>query len=225
MTAPRKNPRPAFNKTLTRELFRALDSRDHDNIVALVDAGADLEARNSDGLTPLQLAADNRSDDAVAILIKLGADINAASTTEKMTALHYAAKNSDTDTLKVLIAAKADLNLKDSKGLTALHHAAIEADDDNVELLAEAGADVLAKDNLGRTASKHAEKKAGSENNYMADRHHKIALYLSLREVATQRELDRIAAEEAERKAVQKDLDNLSRIDPDRFKLKPPRKK
>jgi len=226
MTSPRKSPRSAFNKTMTRELFRALDSREHENLTALVDAGADLNARNSDGLTPLQLAADNRSDDAVKILIKLGADINAASTTEKMTALHYAAKNSDTDTLKVLIAARADLNLKDSKGLTALHHAAIEGDDDNVDLLVAAGADVLAKDNLGRTAAKHADKKATDENHFMGERYHKIALTLSLKEVAVQKELDRIAAEEAARKAVQKDFDKLNEgFDPDSFKLKPPRKK
>lgn len=226
MTAPRKTPRSAFNKTMTRELFRALESSDHENLTALVDAGADLTARNSEGMTPLQLAADNRSDDAVKTLIRLGADINAASTTEKMTALHYAAKNSDTDTLKVLIAARANLNLKDIKGLTPLHHAASEGDDDNVDLLIAAGADVLAKDNMGRTAAKHADKKAGDENNYMAERYHKIALTLSLKEIAVQRELDRIAAEEAARKAVQKDFDKLNEgFDPDSFKLKPPRKK
>ncbi|MFN7113026.1 MAG: ankyrin repeat domain-containing protein [Alphaproteobacteria bacterium] len=226
MTAPRKTPRSDFNKTMTRELFRALDSSDHENLTALVDAGADLSARNADGLTPLQLAADNRSDDAVKTLIQLGADINAVSTKEKMTALHYAAKNSDTDTLKVLIRARADLNIKDVKGLTPLHHAAIEGDDDNVDLLIAAGADVLAKDNLGRTAAKHAGKKASDENHYMAERYHKISLTLSLKEIAVQKELDRIAAEDAARKAVQKDFDKLNEgFDPDSFKLKPPRKK
>lgn len=226
MAAPRKTPRSAFNKTMTRELFRALESSDHENLTALVDAGADLSARDSDGRTPLMVAADNRSDDAVKILLQLGADINAASTQEKMTALHYAAKNSDTDTLKVLVAAKADLNLKDIKGLTPLHHAAIEGDDDNVEILVAAGADVLAKDNLGRTAAKHADKKAADENHFMAERYHKIALNLSLKEVAMQREIERKAAEDAERKAVEKDLDRISNgFDPDRFKLKPPRKK
>lgn len=226
MAAPRKSPRSAFNKSMTRELFKAIADSDTDIIPALVDAGADLEARNEDGLTPLLLAADERADQTVALLLKLGADINAQSTAEKYTALHYAAHNSDTDTLKLLVKAGAKLDIKDAKGLTPLHHAAIEADDDHVEYLLGKGADVLAKDNMGRTASWHAEKKSHEDHHYLADRYHKISIHLKLKEIAAQKEIDRKAAEEADRKAVQEDLEKLRKnYDPSKFRLKPPPKK
>ncbi len=226
MAAPRKTPRTDFNKTMTRELFRAINAFDTDIITALVDAGADIEARNEAGLTPLMLAADNRSDEAVSVLLQLGANKNAQSDTEKFTALHYAAKNSDTDTLKILLKAKADPNLKDHKGQTPLHHAAAEGDDDNVDLLVASGADVQSKDNMGRTAAKLAERKATDENHFMGERYHKIARDLTLKEIAAKRESDRKAAEDADRKAVQSDLEALRKNhDPSRFRLKPPPRK
>lgn len=226
MTTPRKNPHSAFNATMTRALFQALDDTDFEHLEAIIEAGADLEARNADGLTPLLVAAENRSDDAVAVLIKMGANINAAATTSKKTALHYAAKNSDTDTLKTLLRAKPDINSKDSKGQTPLHYAAIEADDDHVNMLVAAGADILAKDNLNRTAGKHAERKAQDDSHYLADRYRKIATTLILKEISAQKEQDRIAAADAERKTVQNELEQINKnFDTKTFKLKPPPKK
>ena len=45
--------------------------------LALIQAGADTEATNSDGDTPLILAADNSHESLALALVKLGADLEA----------------------------------------------------------------------------------------------------------------------------------------------------
>jgi ankyrin repeat protein len=81
----------------------------------LVRHGADIEAKNSEGLTPLMLAG----KEAAEILLRYSADIHAKGAFGR-TALMVQAEYGDEDTIGLLIGAGARLEDKDNSGLTAL---------------------------------------------------------------------------------------------------------
>lgn len=81
----------------------------------LVDAGADVDAYDSVGKTPLLLAAEQRRTDVVMELIKLGADVNKKKRprfeTERFaTPLHAAVLRMDMGSVVALLTAGADVN-------------------------------------------------------------------------------------------------------------------
>jgi ankyrin repeat protein len=124
----------------------------HRNVVkSLVDAGAAVDARASDGiisgLTALMMTSDVEKARA---LLAVGADVNARATFGD-TPLMVAALRGETDRVKILIEAGADVNA-DTGGSTALMRAAYQGGSETVRLLLNAGADVRARDLLGRTA-------------------------------------------------------------------------
>jgi ankyrin repeat protein len=84
------------------------------NIVAVkqyLDGGADVNAKNDDGWTPLHGAALKSRKEIAELLIAEGADLNA---TNKVggTPLHYAALNGFKEIAELLINKGADLNAK-----------------------------------------------------------------------------------------------------------------
>ncbi|MCA1959867.1 MAG: ankyrin repeat domain-containing protein [Desulfomonile sp.] len=58
-------------------LFASCEAGDVDRIKSLLDRGADVNARNRNGETPLMVAAGLLYPDAVRLLIARGADVNA----------------------------------------------------------------------------------------------------------------------------------------------------
>ena len=88
-------------------------------ITALLDAGADLGARNAIGLTPLHYAASNNDNPAIiTTLLDAGADLGAQGS-EGLTPLHLAASNNDDPAIvTALLDAGADLNAGDAIGRT-----------------------------------------------------------------------------------------------------------
>ena len=128
----------------------------------LIDAGADVNAKDNDGLTALMVAANNRNSEVVQELINAGADVNAKSFVG-MTALMFAAKKGDSKITKALMNAGADVNAKDMNGSTPLIYAATSNKNPEViRTLVELGADVNAKDNEGNTALSIAKQENAS---------------------------------------------------------------
>ncbi|MDC3309545.1 ankyrin repeat domain-containing protein [bacterium] len=127
------------------------------NVQAELDAGADVNARDKDGYTPLLLAAGYSTAESIQLLIAAGADVNAR--TEKgytplhsaVGTLHSAVGNSSAEGVQLLIAAGAEVNARDESGYTPLHSAAWKATAETVQLLITAGADVMARDETGYT--------------------------------------------------------------------------
>lgn len=124
-----------------------------DDVAALVAAGANLNARDFLGHTPLHMAVDtplfDRSADAVVALLAAGADPNARNNNGE-TPLHWA---DSADDVAPLLAAGAILNARDNVGETPLHEASADRSrsaDVAVALLA-AGADPNAQDNYELT--------------------------------------------------------------------------
>ena len=123
-----------------------------------IKAGADVNARNDYGVTPLMCAvAYNTHAGVLSVLIKASADVNAKDT-DRMTPLMYAAEyNTNAKVLSVLIKAGAEVNAKNVDGMTPLMYAAgYNTNADVLYALIKAGADVNAKDSDGLTPLMYA---------------------------------------------------------------------
>ncbi|WP_257282219.1 ankyrin repeat domain-containing protein [Endozoicomonas sp. ISHI1] len=117
----------------------------HKDIVErLINAGANLNARNKNGATALFMAAQENNTDCVKILIEAKADLNAR-TEDGTTALFIAAAKGNTGCVKALINAGADVDAaRTSDGITPLFIAAQENNTDSLKALIEAKANINA---------------------------------------------------------------------------------
>lgn len=89
----------------------------------LLEAGANVHARNSWGATALHLAARKRSPAVMHLLLKGGASIDAADN-HSMSALHYSAQTSCLPSMQLLLANEASVNVLSSLSETPLSLAA-----------------------------------------------------------------------------------------------------
>uniref|UniRef100_A0A8C7FXS3 Ankyrin repeat domain 52a n=1 Tax=Oncorhynchus kisutch TaxID=8019 RepID=A0A8C7FXS3_ONCKI len=89
----------------------------------LINAGANVNAKDHVWLTPLHRAAASRNERAVGLLLRQGAEANARDKFWQ-TPLHVAAANRATRCAEALLPQLSNLNMADRTGRTALHHAA-----------------------------------------------------------------------------------------------------
>lgn len=109
----------------------------------LIASGADVNATDSRGDTPLHKAADEGLADVAKILIANDSDVNAKAFRDE-TPLHKAVD--DVDVAKILILNGADVNAKSLlHGLTPLHDAAYVGQEEVVKILIDNGAEVNTK--------------------------------------------------------------------------------
>ena len=127
-------------------------SVDLEKVHSELRCGADIEAKDDDGWTPLHFAAAfNKNPAVIQALLDAGADIEAKSD-RSVTPLHLAANTSAIPAvIQVLLDAGADTEAKDDGGWTPLLGAAFNEDPVVIQVLLDAGADTEAKNDDGST--------------------------------------------------------------------------
>jgi ankyrin repeat protein len=143
------------------------DSTKTERMASLIDSGADIDATNNLGQTPLFLAATNIMgwdgnnppvNEPFQLLVYKKANVNAQDL-EGRTPLHVVAASGTSfkkEAMRLLLDSGANPNLRDKPGRTPVHYLLMakwpwEGAGDGIDMLAAAGADLSAKDNEGRT--------------------------------------------------------------------------
>ena len=127
-------------------------------VTACLGAGADVAARDDQGVTPLHWAAWSSTDPAVVeTLLTIGADLEAGNGNDG-TPLHNAAvNNGNPAVIETLLAAGADIEAQDDRGFTPLHLAAWRnANPAVLEALIAAGAELATPNDRGMAPAENA---------------------------------------------------------------------
>jgi ankyrin repeat protein len=128
---------------------------DVDTADLLLRAGANPNALNELGVTPLSLACTNASAAMVHRLLEAGANPNA--TGARVPPLMICARTGSVDAVRALIARKADVNAREPlRDQTALMWAVAQKRADVARILIERGADVRARSRLSRVVVNRA---------------------------------------------------------------------
>jgi ankyrin repeat protein len=124
---------------IAADLVTAIRNADAQAVRRLLDKGADVNARDAQGNTPLILASFYASPECVALLIDKGADVNAANKAGATALIRAATSYEKT---RLLVAAGANVRVRTALGNTPLILAARRAGNSRtVQLLLEHGAD------------------------------------------------------------------------------------
>jgi len=117
---------------VTDNLFTAVKSKDQAALAAMVERGADVNARDDTGKTPLMLAATQRgSEKLIERLVHQGADIRARDK-NGMTALMHAAMNGELHLAEQLLQLGIDPDIKDNSGKTVADYAKVGGMDEEI---------------------------------------------------------------------------------------------
>jgi len=123
----------------------------HSEVVQLLlENGANTNAKNRRGQTPLELAQGGKQVVITEVLL------DALNAEDLANALLSAVQRGDEELIKQILDRGADVNAHDDFGLTALHHAVAAVHKEALAMLLEHGALVDAKDNAGRTPLHYA---------------------------------------------------------------------
>jgi len=129
-----------------------------ENIKVLLDAGADIKARNEAGFTPLHMAAWYGTVEHIQAMLAAGADVMARNEIGT-TPLHRATWFFTPERIQTLLGAGADVMARDAYGMTPLHEAAsYNSGTGVIEALLAAGADAKAKNTDGKTPWDYAQE-------------------------------------------------------------------
>lgn len=108
-------------------IFEAVRTNNFEQLQKLHEEGADLNAKDESGRTPLMIAVINNHEFLAKKLIRFGVNVNIADK-NGVTALHYASENPLPDVVQMLLDAGADVNAAVTEKYakkTPLHFAAI----------------------------------------------------------------------------------------------------
>lgn len=128
---------------VNQELVNAILAHDPERIRFLIRKGADVNARDAGGFSPLDTAARNRAASLIEVLVDAGADPNREDADGFFPLLHAINRN-HVPTIETLARKGANLNLPNKQGITPLSWAIGDGKFFAAKALIDAGADVNA---------------------------------------------------------------------------------
>ena len=149
--AAQNKPQSQAQGSSTVSIFRAASDGNVTAVQNLLNAGADMNAREHEGETPLMYAAVAGKNEVVKLLLDRGAAINAISSNRE-TALARAVGVKQYDTVNLLLDRGADIEKSTDGSGPPLIYAAGGDDVKMVKLLLERGTRVNEADDEGNTA-------------------------------------------------------------------------
>jgi len=132
----------------TSQLFTAVRRGQPEEVQALIDAGADVNARDNDAdnaYTPLHVAAKKGHAEVAQVLIDAGGEVDATAGAQAETPLHVAAWKGHAEVARVLVDAGAAVDARQKDNYTPLYRAAGAGHAEVVRVLIGAGAAVNAR--------------------------------------------------------------------------------
>ena len=132
---------PAFASSINQKLVSAVEKGNLADVKQLISDGADVNARDKYGNTPLIYAAAYGYLDLVKYLVSKGADVNVKGNRGN-TPLIFAAGNGYLEIVKFLVSKGADVNVRGWMGQTPLYYAVKGGYFEIVKYLISKGADV-----------------------------------------------------------------------------------
>ena len=181
ITASNASAAAASTKQPPQTLHEAAKGGKIADVKSLILQGADVNAKDKNGLTALHHAAGSGHKEIVEVLLAKGADVNAGANYYKLTAAEYAMWTKHNDIAELLISKGADItplhfaihmkelakaeslieggadvNKRTQYGTTPLHIAATGGFKNITKLLIDKGADVNAKTGGGQTPLNYA---------------------------------------------------------------------
>ncbi len=144
-------------------LHEAIWARQGEAARFLIESGADVNGRDTDGVAPLAFAAFTGDASLAALLIERGAKIDARDSALGATALHMAALAGQADMVRLLVDKGAPLDVKMNNSRTPLAMAVERGKSDCAKILLARGADVHERDAMDRALLHRAVLAADAE--------------------------------------------------------------
>ncbi|KAG2532942.1 hypothetical protein JM18_000903 [Phytophthora kernoviae] len=120
-------------------------------IESLIEGGADIDATEKHGLTPLMFMCSRGSLEGCATLLALGADVHCVSWSNGFSALEFAVKCGRTELVELCLSKEANPNAPTLDGDTSLHLAAALPHADIILRLLQSGANPNVQNRYGQT--------------------------------------------------------------------------
>lgn len=114
------------------------------SVARTIEAGADVNARNDQGYTPLQLAIGIKDLSLARLLLQHGADVNAPDI-HGSTPLHYAAAAGDRNFVLILADQGAKIDVSDQDGRRPIDWALAAGQDETIAILTSLGRSHVSK--------------------------------------------------------------------------------
>ena len=155
-------PLPSKGYTLkTSDFFGLVWTGTPESVRAAITNGANVNAPDKNGKTPLMYAAGYSQDpELITILLDAGAEVNAREPNYGVTPLMFAAAaNKSPEAVTLLLNAGADLKAESKGGVTVLMWAvAYNENPEVIVLLLKSGADPKVRNDAGKTAFENAQQ-------------------------------------------------------------------
>ena len=148
-------------ETIAAFLIGAIECGDKDFVKFLLSRGANPDAQDKEGKTPLYVASEKGHENIVELLLQYNANPNIR-TAMGEAPLHVALKEDNEKIAELLLAHGANINIQDKNGIAPLHSASVRGHAKIVELLLTHGANPNIQ-YQGRKTSLHAASKEGKE--------------------------------------------------------------